>query len=211
MAQRDPTKPKRRKQAHRDAPAVSESPRTDQGSFGLLAPRVEPLRTAGLLAPSVPVAVPVSNGNDVPVRATSENLRVETASEVQGAPDVSRSNQSKTDIREIDLRDLESPLKIVRRIQSGEPVRLSPKAVGSLTDEETGEDFSDDYVSTYSSRGPTLTDHFLKPDLVAPGQPAGGHQVGSEQADAGSAEGPPAGQRSGPSAASTLSRYRGVD
>ena len=41
--------------------------------------------------------------------------------------------------------------------------------VGSLTDNETGTDLSDDYVSTYSSRGPTLYDHFLKPDLLAPG------------------------------------------
>ena len=39
----------------------------------------------------------------------------------------------------------------------------------SLTDEETGNDFSDDYVSSYSSRGPSLFDHFVKPDLVAPG------------------------------------------
>ena len=41
--------------------------------------------------------------------------------------------------------------------------------VGSVTDNGTGTDFSDDYVSTYSSRGPTLFDHVLKPDLVAPG------------------------------------------
>ena len=41
--------------------------------------------------------------------------------------------------------------------------------VGSLTDSGTGNDFSDDYVSTYSSRGPTLVDHVLKPDLIAPG------------------------------------------
>ncbi len=41
--------------------------------------------------------------------------------------------------------------------------------VGSLTDEETGNDYSDDYVSTFSSMGPTLIDHVLKPDLVAPG------------------------------------------
>ncbi len=46
----------------------------------------------------------------------------------------------------------------------------SPKliTVGSLTDEETT-DLSDDYVSSYSSRGPTLFDHFVKPDLLAPG------------------------------------------
>ncbi|MCP4305940.1 MAG: S8 family peptidase, partial [bacterium] len=46
----------------------------------------------------------------------------------------------------------------------------SPKliTVGSLTDEET-ENLSDDYPSTYSSRGPTLFDHFVKPDFVAPG------------------------------------------
>jgi serine protease AprX len=41
--------------------------------------------------------------------------------------------------------------------------------VGSLTDNDTGTNFADDYVSTYSSRGPTLYDHVLKPDLVAPG------------------------------------------
>jgi serine protease AprX len=41
--------------------------------------------------------------------------------------------------------------------------------VGSLTDNGTGEDFSDDYASTYSSRGPTAVDHVVKPDLVAPG------------------------------------------
>jgi serine protease AprX len=41
--------------------------------------------------------------------------------------------------------------------------------VGSLTDNDTGSNFADDYVSTYSSRGPTLYDHVLKPDLVAPG------------------------------------------
>ncbi len=41
--------------------------------------------------------------------------------------------------------------------------------VGSLTDNGTGADFSDDYVSTYSSRGPTAEDHVVKPDLVAPG------------------------------------------
>jgi serine protease AprX len=41
--------------------------------------------------------------------------------------------------------------------------------VGSLTDRATGSHFGDDYVSSYSSRGPTLYDHVLKPDLVAPG------------------------------------------
>jgi serine protease AprX len=41
--------------------------------------------------------------------------------------------------------------------------------VGSLTDNGTGTNFSDDYVSTYSSRGPTMYDKVLKPDLVAPG------------------------------------------
>ncbi|MEO0346673.1 MAG: S8 family peptidase [Pseudomonadota bacterium] len=46
----------------------------------------------------------------------------------------------------------------------------SPKliTVGSLTDNSTNS-FSDDYVSTFSSRGPTSLDNFLKPDLVAPG------------------------------------------
>ncbi len=41
--------------------------------------------------------------------------------------------------------------------------------VGSLTDNGTGADYSDDYVSSYSSRGPTPGDHVSKPDLVAPG------------------------------------------
>ena len=41
--------------------------------------------------------------------------------------------------------------------------------VGSLTDNQTGAAFDDDYVSTYSSRGPTLYDHIVKPDLIAPG------------------------------------------
>lgn len=46
----------------------------------------------------------------------------------------------------------------------------SPKVitVGSLTDNGTA-DPSDDYVSTYSSVGPTLIDHVMKPDLLAPG------------------------------------------
>ncbi|MEM9386006.1 MAG: S8 family serine peptidase [Pseudomonadota bacterium] len=46
----------------------------------------------------------------------------------------------------------------------------SPKVitVGSITDQNTPE-LGDDYVSTYSSRGPTLVDHYLKPDLLAPG------------------------------------------
>ena len=41
--------------------------------------------------------------------------------------------------------------------------------VGSVTDNGTGADYSDDYVSTFSSRGPTISDLVLKPDLVAPG------------------------------------------
>jgi serine protease AprX len=41
--------------------------------------------------------------------------------------------------------------------------------VGSLTDNGTGEDFTDDYVSSFSSRGPTPGDFVVKPDLVAPG------------------------------------------
>ncbi len=41
--------------------------------------------------------------------------------------------------------------------------------VGSLTDGGTGDDTSDDYVSTFSSRGPTISDLVLKPDLLAPG------------------------------------------
>ncbi len=40
--------------------------------------------------------------------------------------------------------------------------------VGSLTDRGTM-NFNDDVVSSYSSRGPTMIDHVLKPDLVAPG------------------------------------------
>ncbi len=46
----------------------------------------------------------------------------------------------------------------------------SPKVitVGSLTDNGTS-DPSDDFVSTYSSAGPTLIDHIMKPDLLAPG------------------------------------------
>jgi serine protease AprX len=42
--------------------------------------------------------------------------------------------------------------------------------IGSLTDNETGTNLDDDYVSTYSSRGPTVHDHVLKPDLLAPGK-----------------------------------------
>lgn len=41
--------------------------------------------------------------------------------------------------------------------------------VGSVTDNGTGFDFSDDYVSSFSSRGPTIGDYVLKPDLLAPG------------------------------------------
>lgn len=41
--------------------------------------------------------------------------------------------------------------------------------VGSLTDNGTGSDFSDDYVSSFSSQGPTIGDYVLKPDLLAPG------------------------------------------
>jgi serine protease AprX len=46
----------------------------------------------------------------------------------------------------------------------------SPKVitVGSLSDFGTTLK-SDDQVSSYSSRGPTLLDHFVKPDLLAPG------------------------------------------
>ncbi|MEM8767110.1 MAG: S8 family serine peptidase, partial [Pseudomonadota bacterium] len=40
--------------------------------------------------------------------------------------------------------------------------------VGSVTDGGR-QSRNDDTVSTYSSRGPTLMDHVLKPDLVAPG------------------------------------------
>lgn len=41
--------------------------------------------------------------------------------------------------------------------------------VGSITDSGTGADFTDDYLSSYSSKGPTLYDRFVKPDLLAPG------------------------------------------
>jgi serine protease AprX len=40
--------------------------------------------------------------------------------------------------------------------------------VGSMTD-YGNKDKSDDIVSTYSSRGPTLGDHYVKPDLLATG------------------------------------------
>ena len=47
----------------------------------------------------------------------------------------------------------------------------SPKVitVGSVTDSGTGDDYTDDYPSSYSSRGPTAYDHYVKPDLLAPG------------------------------------------
>ena len=41
--------------------------------------------------------------------------------------------------------------------------------VGSLTDNGTGADYADDYVSSFSSKGPTVGDYVLKPDLLAPG------------------------------------------
>lgn len=41
--------------------------------------------------------------------------------------------------------------------------------VGSLTDNGTGSDFTDDHVSSFSSTGPTIGDYVLKPDLLAPG------------------------------------------
>jgi serine protease AprX len=41
--------------------------------------------------------------------------------------------------------------------------------VGSVTDNGTGADHSDDYVSSFSSMGPTFGDNVLKPDLIAPG------------------------------------------
>lgn len=41
--------------------------------------------------------------------------------------------------------------------------------VGSLTDNGTGADYSDDFVSSFSSMGPTVGDLVMKPDLVAPG------------------------------------------
>ena len=41
--------------------------------------------------------------------------------------------------------------------------------VGSITDNGTGLDHGDDYRSSFSSQGPTIGDHVLKPDLLAPG------------------------------------------
>ncbi|MBT8106187.1 MAG: S8 family peptidase [Woeseiaceae bacterium] len=41
--------------------------------------------------------------------------------------------------------------------------------VGSITDNGTGLDSSDDYTSSFSSQGPTIGDYVLKPDLLAPG------------------------------------------
>ncbi|MET0551457.1 MAG: S8 family peptidase [Vicinamibacteria bacterium] len=41
--------------------------------------------------------------------------------------------------------------------------------VGSVTDQGSGTNLNDDKVSSFSSRGPTLFDKVLKPDLVAPG------------------------------------------
>ncbi|MFK8054456.1 MAG: S8 family peptidase [Woeseiaceae bacterium] len=41
--------------------------------------------------------------------------------------------------------------------------------VGSLTERRTGKTYSDDYVSSFSSMGPTAGDQVLKPDLLAPG------------------------------------------
>lgn len=41
--------------------------------------------------------------------------------------------------------------------------------VGSLTDNGTGTNHLDDYVSSFSSAGPTIGDYVLKPDLLAPG------------------------------------------
>lgn len=41
--------------------------------------------------------------------------------------------------------------------------------VGSLTDAGSGNNADDDYVSTFSSRGPSVGDLVVKPDLVAPG------------------------------------------
>lgn len=41
--------------------------------------------------------------------------------------------------------------------------------VGSLTDSGTPTDYTDDYVSSFSSTGPTVGDLVMKPDLVAPG------------------------------------------
>lgn len=41
--------------------------------------------------------------------------------------------------------------------------------MGSITDKGTGNDIADDFLSSYSSMGPTLIDHYVKPDLLAPG------------------------------------------
>ena len=51
--------------------------------------------------------------------------------------------------------------------------------VGSFTDAYTPHDWSDDYIPTFSSAGPTL-DGFVKPDLIAPG----GHIISLMPADA---------------------------
>ncbi|MEO0616216.1 MAG: S8 family peptidase [Pseudomonadota bacterium] len=58
----------------------------------------------------------------------------------------------------------------------------SPKliTVGALTDNSTNS-FSDDYVSTFSSRGPTSLDNYLKPDLVAPGNKIIAHSSGKSK------------------------------
>ena len=50
----DPTKTERSKRARRDRATTDLSAQPPQGSFGLLGPRVDPPRTAGLLGPSIP-------------------------------------------------------------------------------------------------------------------------------------------------------------
>lgn len=53
--------------------------------------------------------------------------------------------------------------------------------VGSLTDNATGQDYSDDYVSSFSSQGPTIGDYVLKPDLLAPGNRVVGAAITSSK------------------------------
>jgi serine protease AprX len=53
--------------------------------------------------------------------------------------------------------------------------------VGSVTDHGSGTNYNDDYASTFSSRGPTLYDHVLKPDLLAPGNKVIGPYAGNSR------------------------------
>ncbi len=136
MAQRDPTKSKREKQALRNAPVSGGSARMAQGSLGLLAPKVEPARTAGLLAPSVPVANIKVGGQSAQADAFPSQGRAVSIADATGGPSTSKSGSPKPDIRQIELEDLNSPTDIASRIQSGERIRLSPSAISTLSDSE---------------------------------------------------------------------------